>query len=154
MTLHRRTAEWPRVGAVLVLVLALGTSACARAGSRAGVAGGASGCSASPVVIGDAVNGGSVHACVGQTIRLELGSTYWQDVASSDEGVLAADGPTSIAPASPGTCVPGGGCGSVERTFRARAAGTATLSAHRTTCGEALQCSTDQRTFSVRIVVA
>ena len=154
MALHRRTGGRQRAGAVAILILALGAAACGRAGSPAGGSGGGSECSAPPIVVGDAANGRTVQACVGQTIRLELASTYWQDVSSSDEAVLAADGPSSVAPASPGTCVPGGGCGSVERTFQASASGTATVSAHRTTCGEALQCSTDQRTFSVRIVVS
>lgn len=98
-------------------------------------------------------NGRTVRAAVGQTVHLVLENTYWTVDGSSDGGVIAPLGTASHSPQRDG-CVPGGGCGTVRQDFLARAQGQAQLTAHRTTCGEAMACAPAQRSFSVTVVVA
>ncbi|MGW3232206.1 hypothetical protein [Kitasatospora sp. NPDC001095] len=93
----------------------------------------------------------TVRIAVGATLTLALHSTYWSPATSSAPEVLAPDGVPSTAP-SP-SCRPGGGCGTVTADFTARAAGTARLTATRTSCGEALNCPPEQRTYEVTVDV-
>ncbi len=57
-----------------------------------------------------------------------------------------------VTPAT-GHCVAGQGCGTVSATWTAVAAGTATVTAGRTVCGEALACGPGQRTYRVTVTV-
>lgn len=83
---------------------------------------------------------------------LELHSTYWRIRGSSNPAAVRRSGSSSVSTSGP--CVPpGSGCGTIRAPFRAVGAGTATLSAHRTTCGEALRCSPARSRFSVSIKV-
>ncbi|MGF1431571.1 hypothetical protein [Kitasatospora sp. LaBMicrA B282] len=101
--------------------------------------------------LSDHADHATVRTTVGATVRVTLHSTYWSAASSSAPDVLAPSGsPTSVP--SPG-CVPGAGCGTVSTAFTARAAGTAVLTATRTTCGEALACAPDQRTYTVTVTV-
>ncbi|MFJ9446965.1 hypothetical protein ACIRRH_34705 [Kitasatospora sp. NPDC101235] len=93
----------------------------------------------------------TLKAAVGTTVTLALHSTYWSAATSSAPEVLAPDGAPSTAP-SP-SCRPGGGCGTVTAAFTARAPGTARLTATRTSCGEALNCPPEQRTYEVTVDV-
>jgi hypothetical protein len=105
------------------------------------------------VTISEAADGQTVTIHVGTILTLELHSTYWQVDGSSNTAVLGpVSGPT-VAPASPGTCVPGGGCGTVVAVFRAITPGRATVTAARTTCGEALLCTGSAGAFGVSVVV-
>jgi hypothetical protein len=98
-------------------------------------------------------NGRTLAVSVGSVVTLELGSTYWQVGDSSDPAVLAlVSGPTASA-AAMGTCVPGAGCGTVAATFRALAPGRATITASRTTCGEAMRCTGTDGAYEVTVVV-
>jgi len=100
--------------------------------------------------VGDGDNGGTVRATPGQTIELVLGSTYWHIDGSSDPSVLTAAGdPVSTR----GECTPGSGCGTLSQRFVGAGRGSATLSASRTTCGEARACSPDQGRFAVTVTV-
>ena len=107
---------------------------------------------ATTVTVSETDNGQTIGVRRGGTVTLVLHSTYWQVTGSSDDAVLAADDqPTTTAP-PPGTgCVPGGGCGTVTARYTARAGGTATISARRSTCGEAMACRPDQTTYRVTI---
>ncbi len=105
------------------------------------------------LTISEAADGRTVTVHVGTLVTLELHSTYWQVDGSSNAAVLGpVSGPTAV-PASPGTCVPGGGCGTVVAVFRAIAPGRATVTAARTTCGEALLCTGSAGAFDVTVVV-
>jgi hypothetical protein len=98
-------------------------------------------------------NGSTVTVSVGSEVTLELASTYWQVGDSSDPAVLAlVSGPTASA-AAMGACVPGGGCGTVMAAFRALAPGRATITASRTTCGEAMRCTGADGAYEVTVVV-
>jgi hypothetical protein len=106
-----------------------------------------------PVVERYASNGKTVHVGVGDRIELILSSTYWNIGGSSAPTVVHQDGAPVTKPAPVGQCVAGQGCGIVRTYFTARATGTAVLSAHRVTCGEAMMCGPSQRTFTLTVKV-
>jgi hypothetical protein len=103
-------------------------------------------------VLDERANHTTVRVAVGSRVEVLLHSSYWMDFASSQSAVLRADGPARVLPATQ-TCVPGGGCRPVLATFTATGAGTAVLSASRTTCGEALACGLANSRYQVTIVV-
>ena len=105
---------------------------------------------ANTVSVSEPDNGTTVHATVGATVDLVLHSTYWQ-IQPTDSVVLK---PLSTEPVVTGTLSnpPGMGTGTVEMKYQVVAAGTATLSASRTTCGEAMRCVGAQGEFKVTIV--
>jgi len=141
--------------AAVAAVAALGLSACgAKAGSGSGAPGPTTGQSSPPSTlhVGDHDNGRTFDVPVGTRIDMVLGSTYWNFKPSSDPAVVAANGSVTASPA-PG-CVPGGGCGTVTEEYVVQSNGTAVLSAHRTSCGEALLCRPGQRSFSITIVTS
>ncbi|HET9728879.1 MAG TPA: PASTA domain-containing protein [Acidimicrobiia bacterium] len=105
-----------------------------------------------PLHLGDADNGHTVQARVGQEIDINLDSTYWQFDTTLNRAIVdySSGGVTVVT--TPG-CVPGGGCGTITGHFIARAVGTAVISASRTSCGEALACAPAQSHWSVTIHV-
>jgi hypothetical protein len=105
------------------------------------------------VALTEGDRGRVVTVAVGTTVSVVLHSTYWSPAMSSDQRVLAPSGAPAVVPASPGTCLPGVGCGTVTSTFVARADGEARLTAGRTTCGEARACSSPDATWEVVIQV-
>ncbi|MDH6121251.1 hypothetical protein [Kitasatospora sp. GAS204B] len=106
-----------------------------------------------PVVLSldDNADHSTVHAAVGATVQVTLHSTFWSPLTSSAPQVLAPTGATT-APA-PASCHPGGGCGTVLTTFQARTAGSAQLTATRTSCGEAKPCAPGQQSYTVTVQV-
>lgn len=105
-----------------------------------------------PADITELANHGTVRLRIGQVVQLSLSSTYWSDPVSSMTDIVANDGPVSRV--AGGRCPIGGGCGTVSARFRATHAGTVRLQAHRSSCGEVLNCSPSQRQFTVTIVVS
>src|SRR5262245_63684938 len=97
-------------------------------------------------------NGRTVHISIGDRIRLVLGSAYWKIHDSSAPSVLQKVGPTTFVAAAQ-SCPPGVGCGSQRALFKALAPGRAILSAHRSACGEALQCTGGRDRFRLTVVV-
>ena len=104
------------------------------------------------VHVGPKDNGKTVHAQVGDTVEVVLTSTYWKMGPTSNTAVLAAHGAPTTVP-SPG-CVPGQGCGTVTATFHVVGKGTATVTASRVSCGEALRCTDGAGAFRITIVAA
>jgi len=104
--------------------------------------------------LSEADNGSTVSLRAGGTLRVVLHSTYWQFDPPSDPTVLRSDGRPATSPAPPGQCVPGGGCGTVTATFSALRAGRAVVTAHRTSCGEALRCTGNQGSYAVTVMVS
>lgn len=156
--------------AALVCLLAAGLAGCSGAPSAApvpahsagGSTGGSTGASpsgspagapspGSPVVLDEHATGRTVTVGVGRVVELDLHSTYWSAPRTSDERVLVPLG----APAGvPGTnCHPGSGCGVMRARYTAERAGTATLTAQRTSCGEAMACPPGSRTFTLSVHV-
>ena len=158
--MDRAAATRARSGAMFA-GLALLLSACvvgtpaASASPSAALSAAPSATPAAPTTrqVGDGDNGRSVSVPVGATVSLVLASTYWQVQGSSDGAVLTlVMGPTASA-AAVGACVPGAGCGTVTTVFRAVAPGSATITAARTTCGEALRCTGSAGAYLLTIVV-
>lgn len=102
-------------------------------------------------VAGDSDNGRTFQLHVGDRLEVRLGSTYWTVKGSSNPGVLVAEGPMVVSP-SPSGCVPGGGCGTVAVTFDVVGAGTADVTASRTSCGEAMGCTGSEGSYRITVV--
>lgn len=101
------------------------------------------------VTLSESDNGRTVTVATGETVRITLHSTYWTFAPSNATNVLELVGQPRFAPAA--TTVPGTGAGTVEVDYRVVQAGKATVAASRTTCGEALACTPEQRSFMVTI---
>ncbi|HEX3606495.1 MAG TPA: hypothetical protein VH134_11270, partial [Candidatus Dormibacteraeota bacterium] len=108
------------------------------------------------VTASEAQNGSTLSLHRGDTLTVTLHNTYWTMDGSSNAGVLRAQGPATTQgdPPSSRNCVPGGGCGTVTQSFAAVSTGGADVTANRTTCGEALRCTTpEQSHWVVHVVV-
>lgn len=113
-------------------------------------------------VIDEHANGATLTVQQGQRFSVvlgapdEAGSTYWR-FDPPDGLTLAAVGPPVVRATPPGSSslcrVPGLGCGTVTLTLQAAAPGLSPITAHRTTCGEAILCPRSQRVFRVTIRV-
>lgn len=92
----------------------------------------------------------SVNIRAGTFLVVRLHSTYWSTPTSSDPGVLVPGGGGST---STGSCPPGGGCGVASARFTAARPGTVRITAHRSSCGEAMRCPPGQGGYEVRVTV-
>jgi hypothetical protein len=102
--------------------------------------------------LSDGANHSTVRVAKGTTVAVTLHSTYWTFHASSGKALKAVGAPI-LAPAPIGTCVPGGGCGTVTARYRAVKTGSAAINASRVSCGEALACGPSNSTYVVHITV-
>lgn len=102
-------------------------------------------------------NGHAVTLHPGQHLQVILHSTYWTFDGGTDTSVLARQGDTVFHPGTPGRggcpSFPGSGCGTAVQDYVADGPGTSTVTASRTTCGEALLCAPDQSTWTVDVTV-
>ena len=115
---------------------------------------GACGQSLSEVKVDDSKNGQSVQVHVGDTVKVTLNSTYWTFDQSSDPLVLKELGDQVVTPDPIGSCLPGMGCGVTAAWYKAVSVGSATVSASRVSCGEALRCLGNQGTYRVTVAVS
>jgi hypothetical protein len=106
------------------------------------------------VTVGDAQDGQSVSAHVGDTVGVVLDSTAWTISGSSDPGILQPQGGQTVSPAPQGSCFPGMACGTTSAEFRALKRGSATVSATRVSCGEARVCVGHEGMYQVTVVVS
>jgi len=158
VNVHRR---WVAAAAVAACATALVTGGCAAPSSTAPGAGGGGGTtqppspSANPAVVArDKSNGHTLNLKVGQHLELVLGSTYWTVSGSSLPSVLKQDGPSHLLKRPPGCgTIPGIGCVPIRTDFSAVAPGTAVITAHRESCGEALRCMPSQQHYTLTVVV-
>jgi hypothetical protein len=144
--------RWPAplLGVIAAALVACGSApATPPASTRAGSS---TSCSRAKAV-SEHADGKTVRLCVRQKLEVELHSTYWRDLASSDRGVLRKSGRTVVRPAAPTACVPGSGCGTTTAHFVARTRGRARITAHRYLCGEAVRCRPGRRSFALIVVV-
>jgi len=86
------------------------------------------------------------------TIIIVLHSTYWSIRSPSNPAVLEPQGLSVVVPQF-GGCVPGQGCGTITTHYRARQHGRTQLTAQRQTCGEAMLCAPNQRTWHVTLTI-
>jgi hypothetical protein len=99
----------------------------------------------------DSDNGHAITIHPGDRLRLVLASAYWT-INDPHSAALRLDGPPEY-PAATSHCVPGQGCGGVIANFTALQPGTATITASRTSCGEAMRCTPAAGRYSVTIEV-
>jgi hypothetical protein len=109
------------------------------------------------------VNQNSNHRTIvlkrGTSLTLSLNSTYWTIRTSYSSRVVTPVGKTTVksifpGPTAPLGCkVPGMGCGTVMHRFKATSVGRTSITASRTTCGEAMLCAPDKRNFAISVVV-
>lgn len=103
----------------------------------------------STVTVKDSDKGTTVSAHPGDTIVVTLGSTAWT-IDAAKGAAITTQGEQTVAVTRPGVGAPG----TTSRRYLAVATGSATISASRLSCGEALKCSPEQGAFSVTIAVA
>jgi hypothetical protein len=104
------------------------------------------------VTVTESQNGRSVTVHKGQHIQVVLHSTYWTIGQAHGKALATTSRQTTKGPGSP--CrPPGSGCGTVSRTFLAAGAGTGSLTASRTTCGEVLRCTGTRGQYKVSVSV-
>ena len=114
----------------------------------------ASASSSHTVTVVESSNGKVVRVRVGDRVKVKLASTYWEFGPVDGKAVRALGQADVVVGGAGCPKIMGTGCGSATLTLRVAAKGTSTVSASRTSCGEALQCSPDQRAYRVRITVA
>lgn len=105
------------------------------------------------IVKRDSANGSTVKLAPGDKLELILGSSYWNFRGSSAPGVLRQIGSPVLLKATR-ACVVGGGCRPKKVIYRAVKAGTAVITAHRVSCGEALACTGKKGSFKLTVVVS
>ncbi|RAG81625.1 hypothetical protein DN069_31880 [Streptacidiphilus pinicola] len=124
-------------------------------GGTSGTPGGTTSATGATVVVHNADKGHTVTLHPGQTLQVVLTGGYWPAPTSSSAAVLKQSGAPTLASPSPGHgCPPGVGCRAQQTEFVAVAAGTATVSATRTNCGEAMRCTDANGKFDITVVVA
>jgi hypothetical protein len=89
---------------------------------------------------------------IGDHVVVKLHSTYWTITNRTPD--LAKLSSSTIAAGAGCPKIPGTGCGVVSTTFRAQRVAVVQLSAHRTSCGEALLCTGTRGrwTATIRII--
>jgi hypothetical protein len=102
----------------------------------------------SSLVLSESSNAKVVTVAKGSHFSVTLHTTYWSIHSVSNHRV-AQIGTTVVKGSLTSGCVPGQGCGTVTATYVANKVGAVTLRASRTTCGEALKCSTSQSHWMV-----
>lgn len=105
------------------------------------------------VIVSEAGNGTTLTVKRGADVIVELHSTYWQFQPASAPKVLVQALPEIQGDPPSRAGIPGSGKGTVRETYHARAAGTATITASRTTCGEALHCTVAQSIYRITVIV-
>ena len=106
------------------------------------------------MTVSESANGTTVTLRTNQRLDVLLHNTYWRFGPSSSSSVLASQGAQRFHPGGPGCpSIPGTGCGTTDQVFKAGSPGTAVISADRTTCGEALQCTPEQSHYRLTVKV-
>ncbi len=105
------------------------------------------------MVLGDQDNGTTVNVQLGSRIKVTLNSTYWNFNPPSDQNFLSQIGQPVYDSAPTGHTVPGSGAGTATIEYQALSKGHTTVSASRTSCGEAIRCTENQGSYTLNIIV-
>jgi hypothetical protein len=103
-------------------------------------------------------NNQTLKVSVGQSFRVTLDSTYWEFSTTFNKNVLSSNNKPSITLIQPGPTAPqgcqhpGSGCGSISFLYKVKSAGTTTITAVRSSCGEAIQCTPANSKFKLTIL--
>jgi hypothetical protein len=106
--------------------------------------------------LSESSNGLKIQIKAGTPIQITLHSTDWTLAKISN---LIQKGETQTFPTMPGQNAapdcqhPGMGCGTIVWNFKTAKKGSAFFSATRTSCGEALRCTSDQSNFRVNFLI-
>ena len=138
----------PVVLAVCIALIAVVSAAC---GSQA--SSGSTARSETNVVLHWSDNHRTVTVTPGSSVRVVLGNTYWSFAPPSAGGILTPVGKPVVKPVMHG-CVAGQGCGTVTAVYDATNQGITKISAGRTSCGEAIRCTSGRGAYTVTIKVA
>jgi len=107
--------------------------------------------SLSNINITDSDKGKTIVLVSNQTLTVSLASTYWAIGESSNTKIIRMTGNQTITESQP--CVTGGGCGTAIAHFTPITPGSATISATRNACGEAMACTGSQGQFTVTVII-
>jgi hypothetical protein len=110
--------------------------------------------SAKTIQVDDSSNGTTISAHVGDTVSVTLHNTYWTLATPSGQVLVTMTAPSAAPGGTQCPKLPGSGCGTVSASYRADAAGTTRLSAHRDSCGEAMRCGPGQGDWVVTVRVS
>lgn len=102
-------------------------------------------------VVTEADNGRTLSLKVGWILRIVLHSTYWQFGNPSNSAVLVPLGQPVYTADQSGSCVAGQGCGTAVARFRVVGRGRSVVTASRTVCGEAVQCTANQEHYAITV---
>jgi hypothetical protein len=108
---------------------------------------------APPLTLTDTDNHRTVTVHRGTEVDVVLHSTYWTYPPGPTGNVLTSLGQPAYAPDPLTRCVPGGGCGTATARYLAANLGSATVTASRTSCGEAMGCTGGRGAFDVTVTV-
>lgn len=103
-------------------------------------------------------NNQTLKVSVGQSFRVTLDSTYWEFSNAFNKKVLSSNNKPSITLIQPGPTAPqgcqhpGSGCGSISFLYTVKSAGTTVITATRSSCGEAIQCTPANSKFKLTIL--
>jgi hypothetical protein len=99
------------------------------------------------------LDGRTAHAPTGDLVRVTLPGTTWSFAPPSGSALVTVGQPVVRDGANCSHVVVGGGCGTVTATYHATAPGHSTITASRTTCGEAERCVGDEASYSIEVFV-
>jgi hypothetical protein len=104
------------------------------------------------LTVSDNRNGQTVVLRTGEQLRVDLASTYWSIQPPTNMTVLSPQGDARVLPQLD-HCVPGGGCGHVIQVYVATTIGRSSVTATRSSCGEAMGCTPAASRFQVLVTV-
>ena len=105
------------------------------------------------VNVDERANGQTITVHRGQSLHVVLYSTYWTIDGGHNRSVRTTGEQQFVGDTHSPGCRPGSGCGQVSRNFLATSPGVGTLTAARTTCGEALRCSPEKSAWKLTVRV-
>ena len=92
----------------------------------------------------------TAHAPTGDLVRVTLPGTTWSFGPPTGTALVTVGDPVVRPGANCGHVEVGAGCGTVTATYHATAPGHSTITASRTTCGEARRCVGDESSSASR----
>lgn len=102
------------------------------------------------ITISESSNNKTVTLPVGDHLLVQLHSTYWSFAYPVSSALVKIS--ASTVPGGAGCpTFPGSGCGAVSVTFNAKRVAAVQISAHRTSCGEAMLCTGAKGHWTARI---
>ena len=138
-----------RVG--LLVVLAVGLAACAT--TRSNITRDTGPQTTPTAELTGSDNGSEVHTAIGHLLHVNLAGQGWSFTAQPASMVSVITPSTTSVPSDCSGALQTSTCGATAITYLAKQAGTVTLRATRSMCGEARRCTGSEGDFSITVVV-